>query len=126
LENKLKSCDPRVVRVCADAMKPPFSPASFELVLCFNMLPHLGDPQHALPPLLTALAPGGALVIGHLMNSQQLNAFHGQLEGPVSGDRLPPAAVAASLLAAMGAPVECAEEEPGWYFVRCRRPGGHP
>ncbi len=123
-ENRRKCCDPRVMRVCADAVQPPFPPASFDLVLCFNMLPHVGDPQRALAPLLAALAPSGTLAIGHLMSSEELSAFHAQLEGPVSEDRLPPVPAMASLLEALGTEVECAEEAPGWYFVRCRKSGG--
>jgi len=116
-ENAAKFKDSRVVRVCADAAALPFASGAFELVLCFNVAPHLGAPRHALAPLLQTMVPGGRLVIGHLMSSDELNALHAQLDGAVSEDRLMPAADMAEVLAGLGARVDCAEEAPGWYLV---------
>ncbi len=120
-ENAARTPDRRVARVCADGLALPFRPGSFQVVLLFNVLPHLGPLREALAPLLAALAPAGVLAVGHLMSSEQLNAFHAQIEGPVSEDRLPPVAETAGVLAALGARIECAEEAPDWYFLRCRK-----
>jgi ubiquinone/menaquinone biosynthesis C-methylase UbiE len=119
--NAARTPDRRVARVCADSTALPFRAGSFQAVLLFNVLPHLGPLRQALHPLLEALEPGGALAVGHLMSSEQLNAFHAQLGGPVSGDRLPPVTEAAGVLAELGAGIECAEEAPDWYFLRCRK-----
>ncbi|MGC8793430.1 MAG: class I SAM-dependent methyltransferase [Bryobacteraceae bacterium] len=121
--NRSKPGHARLLHVCADALLLPFAPGSFDLVLCFGLLPHLGDARRALATLLEVVRPGGALAVGHVMGSQQLNAFHAQLEGPVNQDRLPGSAELAGILRDLGAVVECAEEAPDWYFVRCvKRP----
>lgn len=120
-ENAAKFKDRRVARVCADTAGLPFVPGAFDLVLCFNVAPHLGEARQALAPLLEALAAGGRLAIGHLMSSEELNAFHAQLDAPVSQDRLLPAAAMARVLTSLGAQVECAEEAPEWYCVCARK-----
>jgi len=113
--------DPRVLRVCADARALPFSPGLFDAVLCFNALPHLGETSRALESLLAMLAPGGALAVGHWMSSEELNALHARLDGPVSEDRLPAVQELAGEIRRTGMKVVCAEEEPGWYFLLARK-----
>jgi ubiquinone/menaquinone biosynthesis C-methylase UbiE len=120
-ENARKRQDARLVRVCSDALLLPFADATFDTILCFGVLPHLGEPGLALPCVLRCVRPGGALAIGHAMSSEELNVFHGSLEGPVRKDRLMPAAELAALLSRMGAAPVSAEEAPGWYFVAARR-----
>jgi ubiquinone/menaquinone biosynthesis C-methylase UbiE len=123
-QNSRKFQDPRVGRVCADAMRLPAASGSFDLVLCFGILPHLEDSRVAVAELLRVLRPGGALSVGHLAGSRELNAFHGSLDGPVSGDVLPESGALAHALADAGAVRIQTEEDPGWYFVRAERPGG--
>lgn len=122
-QNAARHDDVRIWRVCAASDRLPFPAGCFDHLLCFNVVPHLGDPREALPPLLPALAPGGALAIGHWMSSDELNAFHARLEGPVSSDRLPPVRELVALTEALGLRVERAEEAPGWYFLRCVKVG---
>jgi ubiquinone/menaquinone biosynthesis C-methylase UbiE len=116
--------DPRVFRVCADARALPFPPGLFDAVLCFNVLPHLGETSRALEVLLAMLAPGGALAVGHWMSSEELNAFHAGLDGPVSQDRLPAVNELAAEIGRAGIEVVRAEEEPGWYFLLATKASG--
>jgi ubiquinone/menaquinone biosynthesis C-methylase UbiE len=120
-ENVLKSADPRVSRICGDARHVPFAAGCLDLVLCFGVVPHLEDVPSALGELWRLLRAGGTFTVGHIMASRELNAFHRSLEGPVSGDELPPATVLAEMLAQLGARKTQAEEEPGWYFVRAEK-----
>jgi len=116
--------DPRVFCVCADARALPFPPGLFDAVLCFNALPHLGEMSRALDSLLAMLAPGGALAVGHWMSSEELNALHAGLDGPVSQDRLPAVDELAAWIGRAGLEVVCAEEEPGWYFLLATKASG--
>jgi ubiquinone/menaquinone biosynthesis C-methylase UbiE len=121
-QNARKRADRRVRHVCADVSNLPAGPGSFDLVLCFGILPHLPDGSGALAEFLRVLKPGGVLSVGHLAGSRELNAFHGSLSGPVSGDVLPPSGVLARTLAESGAVHIQTEEDPGWYFVRAEKP----
>jgi ubiquinone/menaquinone biosynthesis C-methylase UbiE len=121
--NARKVADGRVQRVCADALRLPAPSGSFDLVLCFGILPHLQDGSAALAEFLRVLKPGGSLSVGHLVGSRELNAFHGSLSGPVSSDVLPRSDELARALGAAGAVRIQAEEDPGWYFVRAEKPG---
>jgi len=121
-ENRRKRPEEAIARVCAEALRLPFAPAGFDAVLCFGVLPHLGEAEPALAELWRYVRPGGTLTAGHLMDSAELNAFHGALEGPVRHDRLPTAARLAEILSSLGASVRAAEEAPGWYFVAAEKP----
>jgi predicted methyltransferase len=85
------------------------------------VLPHIHDLDAACREFLAALKPGGVLAVGHMMDSATLNDFHAALGGPVSSDRIDAAAVLAARLGALGACVDAAEEEPGWYYVAASR-----
>jgi SAM-dependent methyltransferase len=122
-ENARKFATARVERGCADAARLPFAAGCFDLVLCFGVLPHIEDLEGALAGLLVLLRPGGALSVGHLLGSRELNAFHGSLDGPIVHDRLPSAAALAETLERLGAAVSHAEEDSNWYFVRAEWPG---
>jgi SAM-dependent methyltransferase len=41
-----------------------FGPRRFEVVYCWNVLEHLGDPRRALVNLISTLEPGGLVVLG--------------------------------------------------------------
>ncbi|MFB3855222.1 MAG: class I SAM-dependent methyltransferase [Vicinamibacterales bacterium] len=104
--------------ICGDAAQLPLVPGSCDALLCFGVLPHLGDPSLLLPELLRPLRRGGTLAVGHTMASHELNAFHAGLGGLVESDRLLPATELAARLREAGAASIVAEEHPGWYFVR--------
>jgi ubiquinone/menaquinone biosynthesis C-methylase UbiE len=110
----------RVAAVCADAMSLPFPSESFDAVLCFGVLPHLGASDSVIGELLRVLRPGGWVGVGHLMDSTQLNALHADLGPPVADDRLPPADVLARTFHRAGAASVVTQEQPGCYFVCAR------
>jgi demethylmenaquinone methyltransferase/2-methoxy-6-polyprenyl-1,4-benzoquinol methylase len=115
--------DARVSGLCADARCLPLPSDSFDAVLCFGVLPHLGEPEVVTAELLRVLHSGGTLGVGHLMDSQELNAFHAGLGPPVAGDHLPPASVLGEILRRAGAVSVVTEERAGWYFVRAVKGG---
>lgn len=119
-----KAPDKRILPVCADATAPPFSPSAFPAVLCFGILPHLGETRAALENLWALVSPGGSLAVGHFLSSVALNQLHAEIGGTVKEDHLPPAHQVAGMLNAMGArPVE-AEDGPEGYFVFAEK--NHP
>ncbi|MCS7315784.1 MAG: class I SAM-dependent methyltransferase [Bryobacterales bacterium] len=123
---RLNACahaGPRVFHLCADVERLPLAPGSLALVICYGLYPHLERPAAALREMLRALRRGGMLAIAHSMSSEELNAFHRAIGGPVSADRLPPAGELALLLRQMGAEEVRAEEEPGLYLVRGSKAG---
>jgi len=120
-ESARKFSDRRVLRLCADARNLPLRGGSFDLILCFGVLPHLGEAAEALRRFLPLLRVGGVLAVGHLMGSRELNAFHASLDDPVAGDTLLPAAALAETLRGLGADGIVAEEYADWYFVRAER-----
>jgi len=56
-----------------------------------------------------------------LMNSAELNQFHGNLHSPVAHDHLPPARELGNILSGLGGINVVAQEQQGWYFVRAER-----
>lgn len=119
--NRAKHTDPRLARLAADATNLPLPDESMDVVLCFNAAPHLGSGEPAFRDLFRVLARGGVLAVGHLMNSAELNQFHGNLHGPVAHDHLPPARELGKILSSLGAINVMAQEQQGWYFVRAER-----
>ena len=116
-----KPGDGRVRRVCADARALPFPEGLFDAVLCFGILPHLGEARRAVGKLWRAVRPGGVLAVGHLMGSRELNAKHQSFGGPVGEDFLPAAGEVAEILRALGAVAVETEEAADRYFVRGER-----
>jgi ubiquinone/menaquinone biosynthesis C-methylase UbiE len=111
----------RLSHLCADAGCLPFLPGSFDAILCFNALPHLEPIADVLEQMLDCLLPSGILSVGHLVSSDNLNAFHAALDGPVNQDRLPRAMDLAGAIRRMNSEVIRAEEAADWYLVQARK-----
>ena len=80
---------PCIFWVCDDVMRLSFRDQVFDKVLCFSAFPHFTDPLEALKEMNRVLICGGRLLILHTCSSEQLNALHASLEGPVNKDKLP-------------------------------------
>jgi len=116
-ENTRKGVDPRVLRICSDARQLPFRDGSFDVILCFGVLPHFEDSEATLRELFRVLQPGGLLAVGHALGSRELNALHHALGGPLMHDTLPGPEALAQMLRRLKARVPAAEECPDWYYV---------
>lgn len=73
----------------ADVCCDPLGQRCFDVALCFHSFPHFRDQAAALRNLASALRPDGRLMVMHLAGSEQINAFHDEVGGAVSGDHLP-------------------------------------
>ncbi len=120
-QSRRKHGEAGIARVCADALRLPFAALTFDAVLCFGILPHLGETTPAVAELWRVVRPGGILAVGHTMGSAELNALHQGLGGPVGNDRLPPGAELAAIFRGLGADSIEAVDEAERYFVRARR-----
>lgn len=121
LKSVAKQTNNNVWHVCADARFIPFAEESFDLLLCFAVLPHLGNFSLLLKNMFALLRPNGVLGIGHLMSSTDLNRFHSSLAGPISNDYLPAAKELALILDKLGAGNIVAEENLYWYLIRAEK-----
>lgn len=102
---------------CEDLAHALFHEANFDAILFFNTLPHFESLDCALLKAASLLKRGGRIAVGHLMGSNELNAFHSSVEGPVAHDRLLPASQLAEALVKMDLSTVQSEERPDWYFV---------
>jgi demethylmenaquinone methyltransferase/2-methoxy-6-polyprenyl-1,4-benzoquinol methylase len=75
---------------------------SFDTVLCFAVLPHVGNQALFIARLRRLIKPDGRLYIFHLADTKTLNDFHSGLDAPVRHDLLPERAELEALLAASG------------------------
>ena len=64
-------------------------PESFDLVLCFNVFPHLDDQPAAVKRFQRLLVPGGRLAIFHLQPSSFINDLHRKAGTTVEKDLIP-------------------------------------
>jgi ubiquinone/menaquinone biosynthesis C-methylase UbiE len=78
-----------IIFVQADGHIIPLSDNSIDSIICMAFFPHLSDKAKALRALARVLKPGGTLTIAHQMNREELNRFHGNVNGPVKKDLLP-------------------------------------
>jgi demethylmenaquinone methyltransferase/2-methoxy-6-polyprenyl-1,4-benzoquinol methylase len=86
---KEKYADPNICFIQSDAQHIPFTENSFDVVICFALLPHIPDKQKALREFNRILKPDSPLVVAHNMSRKELNAFHKKVKGPVTQDLLP-------------------------------------
>jgi ubiquinone/menaquinone biosynthesis C-methylase UbiE len=120
--NRSRFTDARLVRLVGDATDLLLPDDSVDLIVCFNSAPHLGQDEAAFRDLFRVLVPGGAIAVGHLKCSRELNRVHGRHAAPIAQDHLPLAPDLAAIFARLGGVDVVAEEYPGWYFVRANKP----
>ncbi len=111
---------PEIARVCAWAEKLPFDNGSFDRVLIFDALPHMG-----LVPVLReinrVLRPGGEFVILHDNCHYRINMVHRQLPRDITLFELPRVADMASTVSSVGfAVIKFFEEREKVYYLRAR------
>jgi ubiquinone/menaquinone biosynthesis C-methylase UbiE len=95
----------------------PLKDGSFDTVVCMAFFPHLGDKRKGMEAFARVLKPGGRLFIAHQMNREELNRFHGKVDGPVSDDLLPGEEQMRELFEAVGFRDVEVREAPGLYLA---------
>lgn len=114
---------PDAAVVQADAHRPPFAAAGFDLVVCHNCFPHLADKPAALRALARALRPGGRLLILHDLSRVRVNAIHSSGGPAIQHDLLPPGDEAGEMLQRAGFVDVGVEDRDEHYIVAGRWAG---
>jgi SAM-dependent methyltransferase len=95
----------------------PLKDCCIDTVICFAFFPHLSDKMEGMKAFARVLKPGGKLIIAHQMNREELNRFHGNVDGPVSNDLLPDENKIRELFKTVGFKAIEIREEPGLYLA---------
>jgi demethylmenaquinone methyltransferase/2-methoxy-6-polyprenyl-1,4-benzoquinol methylase len=114
---------PAAAVVQADAHRPPFATAAFDLVVCHNSFPHFADKPAALSGLARALQPGGHLLILHDLSREKVNAIHSGGGPAIQHDLLPPGEETEWMLARAGF-VDVWVEDTDTHYVAVGRKAG--
>ncbi len=115
---------PGVLWLCRDVLDSGLPPASADVVLCFNTLPHFDDRGAVLREWARWLRPGGLALVWHDVGREQLAGIHASAGGAVAHDRLPPVDELADLFASQGFEGLRAEEDDVSYTCLARRRQG--
>jgi SAM-dependent methyltransferase len=108
-----------------DGHELPLKDSSIDTVICLAFFPHLSDRVKGMKAFARVLKPGGKLIIAHQMNREELNRFHGNIDGPVSDDLLPDENRMKELFEGAGFTGIEIEEGPGLYLAAAFLQGHH-
>jgi demethylmenaquinone methyltransferase/2-methoxy-6-polyprenyl-1,4-benzoquinol methylase len=107
-----------ILFVQSDARLIPFKKNSFDVVICFALLPHVPDKQMTLREFKRILKPSKSLIIAHTMSREELNRFHKRVKGPVTQDLLPDEKEMESLFCNAGFRNLTITDQPSLYIAR--------
>ncbi|MFH1454128.1 MAG: class I SAM-dependent methyltransferase [Armatimonadota bacterium] len=75
--------------VNSDVCSLPFTPESFDAVLCYSSFPHFKDREKALKSLSKVLKPKGKLIVAHSDSKKKINRVHREAGKDVKDDIIP-------------------------------------
>ncbi|MCD6516034.1 MAG: class I SAM-dependent methyltransferase [Candidatus Aminicenantes bacterium] len=104
--------------VQSDARFIPFKENSFDVVICFALLPHVPDKQMTLREFKRILKPNKSLIVAHTMSRKELNGFHKRVKGPVTQDLLPDEKEMEALFCNAGFRNLSITDQPSLYIAR--------
>lgn len=124
LQAQNKIHDPRMHWQVADVTWPlPFMDEHFDRVMCYQVWPHINQPEGLLKELLRVLKPGGKLHIWHTDSRDAVNHTHAHANNAeIANDVLPPAEKTAEILKKAGFVVSEASESDKHYLVSAHKP----
>ncbi|MDZ7332477.1 MAG: class I SAM-dependent methyltransferase [candidate division KSB1 bacterium] len=111
-------CRHNPIVICACATHLPFQDNSFDMIIAFQVLPHIQGKRLAFRECYRVLKPRSELGIMHLHSSWEINAIHRQIGGAVKNHRLPSGTNLAQMLKCVGFKIEAVEDQHGKYLVR--------
>jgi ubiquinone/menaquinone biosynthesis C-methylase UbiE len=99
----------------------PFQSDQFDRVTCFSAFPHFPNKERALLEMVRVLRREGSIFIAHLHSVEEINQFHQNVGGAVSGDRLPPPERLEGWMKASGLSAISISNEPGKFLAQGRK-----
>ena len=112
-----KRANSRIHLLCSDIHHLPVREKSIDIIIAFQVFPHVKNKDIALLQCWEALRENGEFAIIHLQGSQQLNTFHASLNDAVAGHELPSAAEMKGMLQKHNFEIMHWMDEPEEYFV---------
>ncbi len=106
--------------IVSDVEYAPLADATCDVVICFSCFPHFQDKGKAIRTIWRILKPQGTLVIAHFNSSDGINHHHKSCHA-VMHDYLPDERTTRTLLGGNGLEIETFIDEPGFYYVQCRK-----
>ncbi len=106
----------------ADGQLLPLANKSLGDIIAFQAFPHFPEPNLVLSEAFRTLRPNGRFVILHLMNHEQLNAYHKKVNGVVSHHYLPAIENLVKDMSKAGFSIETQIENENCYLLVARRP----
>jgi formylmethanofuran dehydrogenase subunit E len=103
-----------------DVHRLPFGDRCFDVIICFAAFPHFHRPERAMSEMARVAAPGGRVVVAHLMSREELAVHHGS-HPAVRGHGLPPQARMMTLMRKAGLAPAPITDLPGRYLAWGRR-----
>jgi len=94
---------------------------TFDVALCYAVIPHIDDIPSALTNINRMLKESGKLYIFHPASTDDLNHFHSNLDAPVKHDLLPGESEMKRLLSDAGFKINTYIDEPGLNFMECQK-----
>lgn len=96
--------------------------ASFDVITCFGLFPHLTNKEKALHQMERVLKPGGKLVLAHALSSAEIKAHHRSVSSAVRFDVLPTKPEMNRILQQAGFTEIRITDEPGCYLCLATKP----
>jgi ubiquinone/menaquinone biosynthesis C-methylase UbiE len=103
--------------LCGCARYLPLRDNSIDLIIAFHVFPHIQGKSLALKECRRVLKPGGELAIIHLHGSQEINAIHEQIGGPVKDHKLHSGEQLGRMLKQMNFLINKIKDRKGEYYV---------
>jgi len=117
-ENKCQNGARRDINYAqTDAHSLPFKRGRFGSIVCFAAFAHFTDKKRVLGEFEAVLAPGGNLVILHLMCHFRLNKMHREAGSAVCEDALPDVKEVSRLVTASKFNIRYAEEDKNIFLI---------
>lgn len=108
---------PEISVLCGCARYLPFLTSSIDLIIAFQVFPHIHRKSPAFKECWRVLRPGGELAIIHLHSSQETNAIHKEIGGTVKHHKLYSGEQMGRMLEKINFEIKARVDRKGEYYI---------